>query len=207
MSPEPVGVRGPYAKSVAVQRRIVDAALEVFAETGYRATTMKAVAERAGISQRGLVHHFPSKEDLLAGVLADFDAQVAQNLPAREGLDGIRGLIRTAMGDAAKPAILELYLIMSAEAAAPDHPAHDHYRHRYETFRRFLTECFTQIRDQGQLASEIEPATLAILFTGLMDGLQSQWLYDREQIDIAASLNRFLDEILVGTSSRLADKR
>ena len=35
------------------------------------------------------------------------------------------------------------------------------------------------------------------LFIGLMDGLQSQWLYDSEGIDIQRSLTEFLDEVLL----------
>ncbi len=36
---------------------------------------MVAVAEAAGLSQTGLLHHFPSKELLLAGVLQRRDEQ------------------------------------------------------------------------------------------------------------------------------------
>ncbi|HEY6931951.1 MAG TPA: helix-turn-helix domain-containing protein, partial [Marmoricola sp.] len=60
----PRGGGGPETRE-----RILAAAADVFAETGYRATTMLAVAEAAGISQTGLVHHFPDKQLLLAAVL------------------------------------------------------------------------------------------------------------------------------------------
>ena len=44
--------------------RIRDAALACFAEDGFRATTVRAVAERAGVSPALIIHHFGSKERL-----------------------------------------------------------------------------------------------------------------------------------------------
>ena len=44
---------------------IVDAALELFAENGYDATTVPAIAERANVSPATVARYFPSKESLL----------------------------------------------------------------------------------------------------------------------------------------------
>lgn len=44
--------------------RIRDAALACFAEDGFRAATLRAIAERAGVSPALVIHHFGSKEGL-----------------------------------------------------------------------------------------------------------------------------------------------
>jgi AcrR family transcriptional regulator len=44
---------------------ILDAALDLFQERGYEATTMRAIAERAGASLGSSYHYFPSKEHLV----------------------------------------------------------------------------------------------------------------------------------------------
>ena len=41
------------------------AALEVFSEAGYHKGSIRDVAERVGLSQAGLLHHYPSKHLLL----------------------------------------------------------------------------------------------------------------------------------------------
>lgn len=46
------------------QARIRDAALDLFAEHGYDKTTIRAIAERAGVSAPLVIHHFGSKEGL-----------------------------------------------------------------------------------------------------------------------------------------------
>jgi AcrR family transcriptional regulator len=44
--------------------RIRDAAIVVFAEAGFRAATVRAIAERAGVSAALVMHHYGSKERL-----------------------------------------------------------------------------------------------------------------------------------------------
>src|SRR4051794_20654891 len=84
------GTRGPYAKTALVRQQIVASATEVFAEFGYWATTMKEVAARAGISQRGLAHHFAEKAELLRAVIDARDEASTQLMaPYGDALESI----------------------------------------------------------------------------------------------------------------------
>lgn len=188
--------RGQYAKTAGVRQRILDAAMEAFAESGYRATTMKEVADRAGISARGLVHHFRSKDELLAAVLAAHDQEVALLVPQTSGLDSLLGMLNVATRNSDRPRIIELYTILSAEAVAPDHPAHEHYLNRYAAFRGYIQQAFEALRVEGRVTSPLDSATLAVAFTGLLEGLQVQWLYNRDSIDIERTLRGFLAGIV-----------
>ncbi len=49
------------AKSEASVSAVLDAALELFSTQGYRATPLRQIAERAGLSVGNIYHHFPSK--------------------------------------------------------------------------------------------------------------------------------------------------
>lgn len=53
------------------QRRaeILAAATEAIASKGFRGTSLADIALVVGVSQPGLLHHFPSKEQLLLAVL------------------------------------------------------------------------------------------------------------------------------------------
>ena len=48
---------------------ILDAALSLFAEKGYERATIRAIAARAGVDPATVLHHFPSKQNLLASTL------------------------------------------------------------------------------------------------------------------------------------------
>lgn len=48
---------------------ILDAALDVFSQAGFRGATLDQIAEAAGLSKPNLLYYFPSKELVYAGVL------------------------------------------------------------------------------------------------------------------------------------------
>lgn len=50
--------------------RIVDAAMRLFTEQGYDATTMRAIAEEAGVAVGNAYYYFPSKEHLIQAYYA-----------------------------------------------------------------------------------------------------------------------------------------
>lgn len=184
--------RGPYAKTAGVRQRIIEAALGAFAETGYRATTMKEIALRAEISQRGLVHHFPTKEDLLLEVLVMYEDESARLMPT-EGLHRqIDGLLSVARHNAERSEMLELQNLLSAEGTSPDHPAHERFRSRYDDLRWVLTDAFAELTERGATTTAIAPSSLATMYVALMDGLQLQWLYNRDAVDVERLLRDFL---------------
>lgn len=50
---------------------IEDAALALFMEQGYHATSMRQIAERADLALGGIYNHFASKEDIFAAIIVD----------------------------------------------------------------------------------------------------------------------------------------
>lgn len=78
------------------RERILDAAISRFAAQGVAGTSLKVIAEEAGVSQGLVVHHFGSKE----GLREACDAQV---------LDAIRGQMRAAAAEGAQLDVLEAF--------------------------------------------------------------------------------------------------
>ena len=62
--------RGTSPKAERTRARILEAALELFAQRGYEETTMRAVAESAGVSTGNAYYYFESKEHLVHGFYA-----------------------------------------------------------------------------------------------------------------------------------------
>src|ERR1700754_572702 len=109
--------RGEYAKTKFRRQDIVEAAIEVFSASGFRKGSLRDVADRVGLSQAGLLHHFPSKEHLLQAVLAwrDDETRVRLGDPMPQGLDLLRGMVDLAEYNATTPELIELHVIVSAE--------------------------------------------------------------------------------------------
>jgi AcrR family transcriptional regulator len=58
------------AQRELTRTRLLDAALEVFDEQGYSATTLDAIAERAGVNRGTIYLHFKNKAEILLGLAA-----------------------------------------------------------------------------------------------------------------------------------------
>lgn len=63
------------------RERLVSAAIRLFAERGFDATPIQAVADEVGITKPALLHHFPSKEHLRQAVLSSILGEWSERLP------------------------------------------------------------------------------------------------------------------------------
>jgi AcrR family transcriptional regulator len=65
------------------QAEVLAAAADLFAEQGYISTTVREIADAAGILSGSLYHHFDSKESMLDAILRDF---IERTLASYEGV-------------------------------------------------------------------------------------------------------------------------
>src|ERR671924_193687 len=89
----------------------------------------------AGISQSGLLHHFPSKELLLAAVIdvrtSDHMDEYLAAKAEDPDLGFMTGMVRLMRRGARELDLTRLFTVVIAEATSPDHPAHDWAINRY----------------------------------------------------------------------------
>ncbi|MGD6749585.1 TetR/AcrR family transcriptional regulator [Streptomyces sp. BH105] len=186
-------VRGPYAKTAARRAEIVKAARDSFAERGYTGASLRDIAERAGITHTGLLHHFRDKEELLTAVLAQRDIeeweQGNSKVDEPEGLAPyLREMLQQHQGS---PELIRLWLELAATASRPDHPAHTYFVDRFEQSRIHMTQGMRELAAKGKLHPGLDPACGATLLQAVLNGLQIQWLLDPE-LDIVQAFDQFL---------------
>jgi len=69
---QPESIKRTQAERHAeTRRKIIDATVACIDAFGFPKTTMQKVARKAGVTVGAVQHHFPSKSELLAGVLVD----------------------------------------------------------------------------------------------------------------------------------------
>ena len=82
---------------------IQNAAFELFAEYGYRETTIKAIADKADVAPRTVTVHFPTKEELLFDAepfnLESLVAFLEARDPHKSALDALRDWMASTMID------------------------------------------------------------------------------------------------------------
>ncbi|WP_413355232.1 TetR/AcrR family transcriptional regulator [Microbacterium sp. 1P06AB] len=173
---------------------ILETAVEVFGEQGYRGTSLREIARRVGISDAGLLHHFGSKVGLLAATIAARDEidRARREESEAAGVSFVDTMREQVARNTRSPGLVALHVVLSAEATDPQHPAHESFRDRYRALRHQDDESFSRLQDEGHLRNDLDAERVGQLVTAMMDGLQLQWLLDPDAVDMAGLFEDFL---------------
>jgi AcrR family transcriptional regulator len=182
---------GRATRSEDRKAEIIQAALAVIAERGYRGASLAAVAERVGLSQQGLLHYFPTKEALLIAVLEirdQWDMASAALAGSAWPMEMLAGLVEY---NATRPGIVQVFTVLAGDSVTDGHPAKEYFKDRYHWVRRNAVE---SLRNEygDELPGGLAPEQAAPLLIAIMDGLQVQWLHDPEAVDMPASFRDFV---------------
>src|ERR1700730_14033353 len=112
---EQVPARRPgRPRSERAERAILDAALELFAESGVGGVCIEAVAARAGVGKATIYRRWPGKEDLLLDALALLKSPLPEPGGASVRPDLI-AMLQVMYRDAADPVRMRRYTLLLGE--------------------------------------------------------------------------------------------
>jgi AcrR family transcriptional regulator len=180
---------------------ILRAAVDVFAQRGYRGTSIDDIADRAGLSRQDVLRRYRSKQRLLTAML-----DLRDELNRRQGSgDGeyarVPERFAQAMAlDQDEPALARAHSVMMADAAAGVEPARTYVSRRREALQVDLTRRLTEMAGE-RLPSGLEPAVAAAAVLALVEGVHQQWLVDPEGGPYPQVIQDTLT-VLLGTDTR-----
>jgi AcrR family transcriptional regulator len=92
----PVAERSERAERARAARReeILDAARRVFAQHGFKGTTIADIAEEAHVALGTIYLYFPSKEDVFGALSERFGEMLAEAIGSAEGEVSLEGAVR-----------------------------------------------------------------------------------------------------------------
>ncbi|WP_439692628.1 TetR/AcrR family transcriptional regulator [Curtobacterium sp. SP.BCo] len=188
-----IGRRGPYAKGVQRRQEILDETLDVIATRGIDGASLRAIGEAIGVSHAALRHYFSSREDLLVEVLRERDAASNRALGDTPGVFTRLGVV--ADRNVSEPALVTLYTtLLGASVESGNETARDFFTARFVQARADLVrDLRTELGASGR-HTDVDLDQVASLIIAAFDGLQVQWLLDRD-VDIAGTL-RLLERVL-----------
>jgi len=195
------GTRQPRGR--ARRAAVLQAARQLFVQHGFKGASLAAVAQEAGLTDAGLLYHFPSKNDLLLAVIAEGDREQDESLAKVRDATGLALLRRMAEFGAdleSDPLLTALDVTMSAEHLQDGSPINAYFVARYERFRAMLAEAFAEAQVQGDLRRDFDPRVEAANMTAVLDGLRLQWLLSAGAVSMADNMRAYVN----GAIERLA---
>ena len=202
---EPSAAETGYRTGRERRAKIVDGAMALFAREGYGDTSLLDIATRVGVSKSALYHHFSSKDALLHEVMRERDRRIDDRGTPDAGASAADVLRSFADGaatnEAEQPGLIELYAVISSEATPRTHDAHAYFEHRFAVALDGFATLLRAAADDGVLPPHRDPDHEALWLLALWDGLQYQWLYDHDTVDVAAQLHAHFADILPETRS------
>ncbi|PZQ64231.1 MAG: TetR family transcriptional regulator [Phenylobacterium zucineum] len=202
-SERPPGTRQPRGR--ARRAAVLQAARKLFAQHGFKGASLAAVAQEVGITDAGLLYHFPTKNDLLLAVIAEGDREQDESLDKVRGETGLALLRRMAefgVDLENDPLLTALDVTLSAEHLQDTSEINRYFVERYDRFRAMLAEAFVEARAKGDLRAELDPQVEAANMTAVLDGLRLQWLLSGGTIPIAGNMRAYV----LGVIERLAPR-
>jgi len=178
-------------KDPAIRQKLLEHAVQYVLQHGVGGLSLRPMAKDIGTTARMLIHHFGSKENLVADILVAIEEGFAQRTAAYVGDDRtISFTLNRMWGETAAPAMESaLRAMFEVWGQALVHPR------RYESFLEWLTEPWIDMlrRRFEQLGHKgTDAAILATLAIGAFQGLQLVRLTSGDGARSAAALKTLL---------------
>ncbi|MCE4026564.1 TetR family transcriptional regulator [Microbacterium sp. Au-Mic1] len=164
---------------------VLAAAIDQFGRFGYAGTSIASIARAAGITDSGVLHHFPSKIALYRAIVlgrgARFVAAFGDPTTLDELFDALAAGVAASLAD---PALVRLQAMLTGEMLIEGHPLRDEY---LESQRSGLDGLSAKLRAVAVADGhgEIDAERLALRVLAMLKGLRAEWAALPDHLDLA----------------------
>lgn len=180
-------------------QRLLQAAVELIAEQGFRNTTTAEISRRAGFSNAMVHVRYGSKEALLLELLELYERRLLVDPgPGASSLDAILGQVDAIQRQGReKPAFLLAFCVLVFETVGPL----DELRSWLLDWReRYVAHTSAVLRNgqrDGSVREGIDPESEAFAFLDFGTGLCFRWSLSPETVDLVDELDRWRERLRV----------
>jgi AcrR family transcriptional regulator len=176
------------------RRLILESATKLFAQKGYRATSMADLTAATGLTRGAFYHHFDAKDALFRAVVDNVrttwgetvGAQIAAHDDALEQLAALIGGHARLIRDRPELCLVITGLSEEMRGSEPDLAAalHEVYRELIAVVEQLLIAG----RARGQVRADIDPRLVAVDIVGLLRGVSCFGVLADLDLDVEQAL-------------------
>ncbi|MEU7644736.1 TetR/AcrR family transcriptional regulator [Streptomyces huasconensis] len=185
--------------------QLIECTIDLISAKGYPATSLAAIAERAGLSKAAVLYHFTSKDNLaratLTYVIERFTAYVNERVAAapdpRAALVAyVRAMIGYQRDNRRHVRVITEMLLDDADGTRLKNPGGHDTAGRWNALADLLAA-----GQQAGTFREFDPPTIALAIGGAIDGVIGQWLAHPE-LDLDAAADELVTFTLYAVERR-----
>jgi TetR/AcrR family fatty acid metabolism transcriptional regulator len=193
------------AEQTAKRRRILDAAVRVFARKGFFGARVSEIARRAGVADGTVYLYFRDKEDVLASVFEDVMAEhVARGRDELQTLaDGAARLRRVAeyhlelLGK--NP---DLAVVFQVELRQSTKFMERFTATAFQDYLSLIEQTIEQAQREGRVRTDLPRKLLSKALFGILDEMVTSWILGERDYDLGKLAGPVVDLFLNGARAR-----
>jgi AcrR family transcriptional regulator len=191
-----------------VRQRILTAAVDLFADHGYDATSVSQVITRAGVAKGGFYHHFASKDELLYAVYGDLITRqlegmnriLAERLSPAETLRAlIVDLVETTAASAREA------LVFSRELSQLGNRRIMQMRSQRRRYHNTVTRLVNEAQERGEFRAVASPEIVTFTIFGVINEMP-RWYRPAGRLRPEQIATEVADLVLAGLHGTEGDR-
>jgi TetR/AcrR family fatty acid metabolism transcriptional regulator len=196
---------GSTGRSPEKHHRILQAAIEVFAEHGYFNSRISDIAKKADVADGTIYLYFKNKEQILMAAI-DFaftlfmdaaQSEMAEIQDPRERLRRLAALHLESLG-----ANRGLAMVFQTEFRQSAKFLSQFSHHRLIAYFDLVRAIVREGQDAGYFRREVSDKIAANCFFGALDAMVTSWLLSERDYKLGAAADAIVDVILTGMETR-----
>lgn len=195
-------------KNMDKYKRILEAAISVFAEQGFYQSTVAQIAKAAGVADGTIYLYFKNKDDILVQFYQYKTRQIferfreAVNQPA-SAEDKLRCLIRVHLQEFQKDR--NMAIVYQAETHQNRRLGHEQIKEMSKMYRDIISEVVEQGQEEGSIRKDLYMGIVKRFINGAVDEVINSWIHSGGQYDLVTMADPLVDLFINGIGG-LGDK-
>lgn len=181
------------ATELSTREKILAAALDLFAQQGFSATSIRQIAQQVGVRESSIYNHFRSKDEILRTVLSSYGFGFVKTILEKDYLNRtikdpyqfLNAIVDDIMNrwqeEEDSKFVQVLFMEMFREASA-----RKAYNRDLDASRTFFMQLFGKMQDEGMI-KPFDPWLLANEFIGIIVAIHLEYLNRiKEGLDVTS---------------------
>jgi TetR/AcrR family fatty acid metabolism transcriptional regulator len=187
--------------------RILEAAVTVFAQSGFHESTISQIARAAGVADGTIYLYFKNKDDILVHffnyktrqVFACFREEVDQ---AQTAVDKLRNLIRRHLDEFQKDRFMAV--LYQAETHRINRLAEEQIHEMHKMYLDLIAEIVEQGQVEGAIRRDLYVGLVKRYIIGGVDEVINTWLHSDGKYDLTSMADPLVDLFIRGIGTQQA---